>query len=292
MTQLHQLTLQVPQAQAELFAALFEDAALAVTVQAPPRQALAEIAALYDMPPLPDAVAAQLHDLAAQNGFAVPEFTIAPLVQQDWLQQVARAMPPRRIGRLVVHGAHDKDKVGKVFPRLQIEAATAFGTGEHPSTQMCLQLLQEVLRRRAPRRALDVGCGSGILALALARLAQRRCLAVDFDAESVRLTRENARINGLSRYVRALQGAGYKPRAVCRGRPYDLVFANIFARPLVALAAELRAHLAPGGHAILAGLLTSQAPMVLAAHQLQRLHLVRHIRQGEWSALLLKKERR
>lgn len=289
MTTLHQLTLQVPQGQAAVFAAIFEDEALAVTVQAPPREAMAEINVLYDMPPAAEVVTVRLQDLAEQNKWAMPKFIIAPLAQEDWLQKVAQATPPRRIGRLLIHGAHDKDKVTAALPRLQIEAATAFGTGEHPSTQMCLMLLQEVLQHRMPRRALDVGCGSGILALALARLAHRRCLAVDCDAESVRLTRENGRINGLSRWVTALPGEGYQPYAVRRGRPYDLVFANIFARPLMALAVELRAHLAPGGHAILAGLLTSQAPMVLAAHRLQRLHLVRQIRQGEWSALLLKK---
>lgn len=292
MTTLHQLTLQVPQAQAAIFAALFEDDALAVTVQAPPRQALAEISVLYNMPPAADAVTVLLQDAAEQNKWAMPKFIIAALAQEDWLQRVAQATPPRRIGRLLIHGAHDKDKVTTALPRLQIEAATAFGTGEHPSTQMCLMLLQEVLQHRTPRRALDVGCGSGILALALARLAHRRSLAVDCDAESVRLTRENARINGLSHWVTALPGAGYQPSAVRRGRPYDLVFANIFARPLMALAVDLRAHLAPGGHAILAGLLTSQALMVLAAHRMQRLHLVRQIRQGEWSALLLKKGQR
>lgn len=292
MIALHQLTLQVPQAQAEIFAALFEDTALAVAVQAPPRQAQAEITALYDAPLAAEIVAEQLQNTARQNQWAVPEFAITPLAQEDWLQKVAQATPPRRIGRLIIHGAHDKQNVSKAVPCLQIEASTAFGTGEHPSTQMCLLLLQEVLRRQAPRRALDVGCGSGILAIALSRLAHRRCLAVDCDPESVRLTRENARVNGLAHYIRAVPGVGYQPRTVRRCRPHDLIFANIFARPLMALAADLRAHLAPGGHAILAGLLTTQAPMVLAAHKMQRLHLVRHIKQGEWSALLLKKEQR
>lgn len=289
---LHQLTLQVPQGQAEIFAALFEEGALAVTVQAPPRQALAEITALYDVSPSAADLAARLQVAAEQHGFTVPTFTIAPLAPEDWLQKVAQATPSRLIGRLIIHGAHDKHNVTKVYPCLQIEAATAFGTGEHPSTQLCLLLLQEVLRHRKPRRALDVGCGSGILGLALARLAHQRCLGVDCDPESVRLTRENARVNGLARYIRAVPGIGYQPRAVRRGRPYDLIFANIFARPLMALAADLRAHLAPGGHAILAGLLTTQAPMVLAAHKMQHLYLVRQVTQGEWSALLLKKERR
>jgi ribosomal protein L11 methyltransferase len=292
MTPLWQISLSVPQAQAAIFAALFEDDALALTVQSPPRHALAQIAALYDAAPDTAHYQKKLADIAIAQGFAVPECLVIALPIEDWLQKVAVATPPRTIGRLVIYGAHDAAQIPFYQPKLQIEAATAFGTGEHPSTQMCLRLLQDILRKKKPRRALDVGCGSGILALALARLAHRPSWAVDFDAESVRMARVNAVQNGLASYLHALTGHGYQARAVRQHRLYDLVFANIFARPLMALAADLRAHLAPNGYAILAGLLTTQVPMVLAAHKMQRLHLVRHICQGEWSALLLQKRHR
>jgi len=282
--QLYQLTLSVPQDQAERFAALFEDDALAVSVEQPPRQALAHISAIYDAPPDEDLLAERLSVVGEVA------FSVAALPAEDWLQKVAVAMPPRQFGRLVIHGSHATAPFYQ--PSLQIEAATAFGTGEHPSTQMCLLLLQDVLKRTTPQQALDVGCGSGILALALARLAHRPSWAVDFDAESVRMTQHNARVNGLARSLHALCGHGYQARLVRQNRPYDLVFANIFARPLMALAADLQAHLAPNGYAILAGLLTTQVPMVLAAHKMQRIHLVKKISMGEWSALLLRKVRR
>ncbi len=289
MTQLWQLRFTVPQAEAELFASLFDEDALALTVQSPPRQPCATIEALYDEPPTQAECEARLRELAMEHGLQAPSCSLAPLATENWLQKVAVATPPRRIGNLTIYGGHAAAEVPDHHAALQIEAATAFGTGEHPSTQMCLLLLQDVLRQKKPRRALDIGCGSGILALALARLAHRPSWAVDNDLESVRMTRHNARVNGLTPYIHALCGDGYQARAVCRHKPYDLIFANIFARPLVAMAPALQAHLAPNGYAILAGLLTAQMPQVLAAHRAQRLELVRHIRQDEWSALLLKK---
>lgn len=289
MTQLWQIMVRVPQTQAEHFAALYEEEALAVSVQRPPRQAMAQIEAIYAAEPDDAAVRARLREASVALQYPAPELQIIALPQTDWLRQVALATPPRRIGRLMVHTAQDKNAVPRYVPSLQIESATAFGTGEHPSTQMCLLLLQQLLRRSRPRRVLDVGCGSGILALAAARLGQCQALGVDCDAESVRLTRHNAQVNGLASQLTALQGHGYQPRLVGGGRLYDLIFANIFARPLMLLAADLRAHLAPGGYAILAGLLTTQVPMVLAAHRMQRLHLVAKLSAGEWSALLLKK---
>lgn len=292
MTQLWQIRFEVSAESVEPFAALFDEEALALSVQKPPRQAMAVIEAIYDTPPEMAACQALLADLAAQQGIAAPRCSLTPLAPENWLHRVAESLPPRRIGNLTIYGAHAAGQVPFFHPRLQIEAATAFGTGEHPSTQMCLSLLQNVLRAQRPRRVLDIGCGSGILALAAARLAHRRVWAVDCDGESVRLTQHNARINGLAANIRAYRGQGYAVRQVRRHRPYDLVFANIFARPLMALAADLRAHLASGGYAILAGLLTSQAPAVLAAHKMQRLHLVQHLRQDEWSALLLRKEAR
>ncbi len=273
-----------PAAQAEALSALFEDEALAVTVMNPPRHADCRVEAIFGEKPDAEEWRAKLRAVVAA---ARPDLTVEPVPQEDWLKKVAMENPPRAIGRLVIHGRHDAGKIPHHVPSLEIEAATAFGTGEHPSTQMCLLLIQDYLRRKRPRRALDLGCGSGILALALARLAHCKVLAVDNDAESVRMTRHNARVNGLENYVETVHGAGYGARAVGARAPYDLIVANIFARPLMLLAADLRQHLAPGGVAILSGLLQSQAVMVQSAHAMKRLHLVKTIHCGEWSALML-----
>ncbi|MGB4100487.1 MAG: 50S ribosomal protein L11 methyltransferase [Alphaproteobacteria bacterium] len=283
--------LDVPVANAEIFGAVLEDEALALTVMQPPRQDRARIEAIFAIQPDQGTLNARLAIIAAVHGVDAPACVIESVPPQDWLRLVAQASPPRRIGRLVVYGTHDAGKIPPYIPSLHIDAATAFGTGEHPSTHMCLLLLQEWLRRRRPRRILDIGCGSGILALAAARLAHSQALAIDCDPESVRMTRNNVRQNGVESYIRVIRGDGYRAGIVRQRRPYDLIFANIFARPLVQMADDLQRHLAPGGVAILAGLLRSQAAMVQSAHRMQRLHLLRRIHMGEWAALLLVRKR-
>lgn len=289
--QLWRMALVTPAANAEAFGAALEDEALALTVMRPPRQDSWRVEAIFAAEPDRADMLARLAIVAAMLGITVPTYTIEPIPPQDWLRLVAQSSPPRRIGRLVVYGGHDAGKIASHVPSLHIDAATAFGTGEHPSTQMCVLLLQDWLRRRRPCRILDIGCGSGILALAAARLARSTVLAVDSDLESVHMTQHNARQNGLTRYIRVVHGDGYQAHSVRRGRPYDLIFANIFARPLMHMADDLQRHLAPGGVAILAGLLQSQAAMVQAAHRMQRLHLLRQMQMGEWAALLLVRKR-
>ena len=170
---------------------------------------------------------------------------------------------------------------------LVLDAGVAFGSGEHNSTRGCLRALERVAYRR-PRRILDLGCGSAILAMAAARLLHRPVLATDSDAWSVRVAAENARLNGLGGQVHCRVAAGWQP-VVCAGAPYDLVFANILARPLCAMAGDLAAHLAPGGTAILAGLLDSQVRMVLAAHRRSGLVGERVINEGTWATLVVRK---
>jgi ribosomal protein L11 methyltransferase len=285
MSSLTQLTILLPAKLIEEIAVRIEDEALVLTVIAPPRQDQARIEALFADAALAKSILAALQNSPYASALRL---SVANLPPRDWLREVARATPPRQIDRLTIHGAHDHVPSHK--PALLIEAATAFGTGEHPSTQMCLRLLQLILRRRHVRRVLDMGCGSGILALAAARLARAQVLAVDHDAESIRMTHHNARTNGLQALIEAKTGDGYDGREVRAQHPYDLIFANIFARPLVQMAPQLKQHVAGNGYAILAGLLTSQMPMVMAAHRIQRLKLVKHLHQGEWSALLLQRQ--
>lgn len=217
-----------------------------------------------------------------------PALLIAPIEAEGWLARTIESFPEQPIGRRVlIRPTHlpDPPVHGRVV--LRLDAGLAFGSGEHGSTRGCLLALEGVLHRR-PGRILDIGTGSGVLAMAAAKLLHARVLATDIEPWSVRVAADNARMNGLGQRIQARLADGWRHRLL-RGRRFDLVFANILARPLCAMARDLAAHLAPGGTAILAGLLDSQAAMVLAAHRRQGLRLARRIPVGRWTALVLRK---
>ncbi len=207
---------------------------------------------------------------------------------EGWLARTASGFPAQLVGRrFAIRGTHlaawrEAGRIGLV-----LDAGIAFGSGEHGSTRGCLLALEAMHRR--PRRILDLGCGSAVLAMAAASLLKRRVLAVDIEPWSVRVAGQNARLNGLGRLVETRLGDGWRSGAARAGRPYDLVFANILARPLVRMAPALAAGLAPGGTAILAGLLGSQSRMVLGAHRARGLVLERRIDVGDWTTLVLRR---
>jgi len=207
---------------------------------------------------------------------------------EGWLARTHAAFPEQPVGRrFAVRGTH---LAGPTLPgriTLTLDAGVAFGSGEHGSTRGCLIALERVAYRR-PRRILDLGTGSGILAMAAARLLHRPVLASDIDPWSVRVAAENAALNGVGRLVRSRQGDGWNDPALRAAGPFDLVFANILARPLCRMAKDLAAHLAPGGTAILAGLLQTQARLVLAAHRRRGLVLEGMVREGPWTTLVLR----
>ena len=171
---------------------------------------------------------------------------------------------------------------------LTLDAGLAFGSGEHGSTRGCMVALETVARRK-PRRILDLGTGSGILAIAAAKLLRRKVLGSDIEPWSIKVARRNAIQNGVGRLVRAKLADGWHHPTIRGGAPYDLVFGNILARPLCGMAKDLSVHLAPGGTAILAGLLGTQARMVLAAHRRRGLVLERMLPQGPWTTLVVRK---
>ncbi len=230
-------------------------------------------------------VAAPLAAAALAGGIEPPEFEIERLPDLDWVAEGRKALPPIHAGPFYVFGAHVSEPPPPGSIPIRIEASIAFGTGQHETTRGCLLALAEMKRERAVARALDMGCGTGILALAVAKLWGAPVLAVDNDPDAVRLTEENARVNEVAETVRAELGDGYRCPAVAAGAPYDLVVANILARPLCDMAPDLIRHLAPGGFAILSGLLTGQAKAVAESHR--PLRLVRDIVLGEWSTLIL-----
>jgi ribosomal protein L11 methyltransferase len=221
----------------------------------------------------------------------VPEPRWERVPATDWVSLNQASFPPLRIGRYFIHGSHHKLRAPAGRIGLLIDAATAFGTGEHATTRGCLLALDAAARIGRAQRILDMGTGTGVLALAAAKTWHRRVAAFDIDAEAVRVGAHNARHNGVARLVHARRSVGYRDRFVARAAPFDLVFANILARPLTVMARDLGRVLAPGGVAILSGLLPWQENQVLAAHRLRRLKLCQRLVVSGWSTLILARGR-
>jgi ribosomal protein L11 methyltransferase len=208
---------------------------------------------------------------------------------KDWVKASLEDLVPVPAGRFVVHGQHDRERVAPNKLGIEIEAALAFGTGHHGTTRGCLLLLDHVLKAWRPRRVLDLGTGTGVLAIAAAKALHQKVLASDIDPPSVRVARENARLNVSGHLVQAIRATGFAAPQFVAAAPFDLVLANILANPLRQLASPMARHLAPSALVILSGLLTHQAPGVIAAYRARGLVPVRHLRIEGWSSLLLRK---
>ncbi len=208
---------------------------------------------------------------------------------KDWVKASLEDLVPVPAGRFVVHGAHDRERVPANKLAIEIEAALAFGTGHHGTTRGCLLLLDHVLKAYQPRRVLDLGTGTGVLGIAAAKALKIGVLASDIDAPSVQVARENARLNEAGHLLRAVRATGFSAPAFGRAAPFDLVLANILANPLRQLAGPMALHLAPRALVILSGLLTHQAPGVIAAYRARGLVPLQHLRIEGWSSLLLQR---
>ena len=238
---------------------------------------------LFRVPPDGDAAA---RDLAAA-GFRVERATVERVDPEEWARAAELRLPPVTIGRFTVHGSHARDAVPARAVAIEIDAGLAFGSGEHATTQACLQAIDRLARGRRFRRVLDVGCGSGVLSIAAAKCWPARVLGIDSDPIAVRVARDNVALNGVSARVRIERGEGYAHPLARAWRPFDLILANILADPLIDLAPALRRHLAPEGHAVLSGLLDRQAEAVIAAHRREGLRLVEQVARGPWMALVV-----
>jgi ribosomal protein L11 methyltransferase len=207
---------------------------------------------------------------------------------KDWVKATLEDLVPVPAGRFVVHGQHDRARVPPNKLGIEIEAALAFGTGHHGTTRGCLLLLDHVLKKYYPRRVLDLGTGTGVLAIAAAKALHRSVLASDIDPASVRVAHDNARLNGTGDLVQVIQATGFEAPQFAQRGPFDLVLANILANPLRQLAGPMTRHLAPSALVILSGLLTPQAAGVVAAYRARGLLPLRHLRIDGWSSLLLR----
>jgi ribosomal protein L11 methyltransferase len=206
---------------------------------------------------------------------------------KDWVKASLEDLVPVPAGRFVVHGQHDRARVPANKLGIEIEAALAFGTGHHGTTRGCLLLLDHVLKARRPHRVLDLGTGTGVLAIAAAKALHTKVLASDIDPPSVKVAIENGRLNETGNWVQVIRATGFSAPQFAHYGPFDLVLANILANPLRQMATPMSRHLAPGALVILSGLLPPQASAVIAAYRARGLVLKRQIQIEGWSSLLL-----
>ena len=235
----------------------------------------------------PDEIALAL--LAAAH--AAKPFAVSELPETDWVAHVKRELSPVEAGRFFVYGSHDADKLPEGRVGLLIEAAMAFGTGHHGTTQGCLLALEDLAQADiAVDRVVDVGCGTAVLAMAAKRVwPEATVLASDIDPVAVEVAEANLSVNAMAGQVLCVEAAGMEHPDLAANAPYDLIFANILKGPLVELAPDLSGALAPGGHVILSGLLNPQADEVTAAYVAEGLVPVAHRQLGDWSCLTLRR---
>ena len=234
-------------------------------------------------------VAAALRMLIAQAGSKAlaKQLRIERLPPRNWVRHSLVGLRPVTAGPFVIHGAHDRDRVPPHCIAIQIEAATAFGTGHHGTTRGCLLALDAIARHRKPRHILDLGTGSGILAVAAAKLLHRPVLASDIDARSTAAARANATLNGVGGLITAIHAADLRSSEIVRRAPFDLVMANILLRPLQRLAAPLARQLTPNARLVLSGILSAQQSATISAYRSQGLMLERSFSVDGWSTLVM-----
>ena len=234
----------------------------------------------------PDGV--QLDLLAAVHG--ATGFVISEVPDTDWVAHVRRELSPVEAGRFFVYGAHDADKVPEACVPLLIEAAMAFGTGHHGTTQGCLSAFDALLAKGVvPARVADIGCGTAVLAMAAAKVLTGQVIASDIDEVAVEVAVANVDANDLAGRVQCLEATGFDHPEIAAAAPFDLVFANILKGPLVELAPTMAQHTAPGGHIILSGILVEQGDEVVQTYTQNGYNLVDRQDIVEWTTLTLQK---
>ncbi len=226
--------------------------------------------------------------LRAANGSDIGSLTITPLPDADWVTLSQGMRASVQAGRFVVHGSHDRANVRRGWHAIEIDAGQAFGTAHHATTRGCLLAFDAVLKKRRPKRIMDVGTGTGVLAIAAAKALQRRVAASDNDPIAVATALDNARINGVAGQMRGVVAEGLRHRFL-RGKAHDLIFANILARPLHQLAPSFRQAMAANGLLILSGITADQAPSIAARYQSLGFILERRILLEGWATLIFRR---
>jgi ribosomal protein L11 methyltransferase len=242
------------------------------------------VTAYYAAPPDPADLAAFAR---AALGEQATEGVLSELPDEDWVSKSLQALAPIRAGRFIVHGSHDRGKPLGNETAIEIDAGQAFGTGHHGTTAGCLQALEDLAKARTFEAALDLGTGSGVLAIAAAKTWRIPVLATDIDPLAVRIAKDNVRLNGVAGLVRVIEAAGFAHLLLRPPAGFDLIVANILANPLAAMAGALTRALLPDGIAVLSGLLPAQRQRVLAAYRARGLVLRRSFVRNGWLTLVL-----
>jgi ribosomal protein L11 methyltransferase len=237
----------------------------------------------------PDEPAVRALVAAASDEATARSATFGLMERRDWVANSLAGLKPVRAGRFLVHGGHDRARVGANDVAIEIEAGLAFGTGHHGTTRGCLMHFDRLLKRKRPKRVLDVGCGAGVLAIAAAKVLRRKIWLGDIDPVAVAVANANARLNGVGALCRAVVSRGVENERLREGEPYDLVFANILAKPLRLLAPSLAAVMSADGEAIVSGLLLADVAGVLASWRARGFHLADRLDLEGWASLRLRR---
>lgn len=233
-----------------------------------------------------DAVEARIRAVAGADGPSLV-ITRETLPDIDWVAKSLEGLKPVRAGGFVVHGAHDREELQAGEIAIEIEAGLAFGTGHHGTTAGCLETLARLVPEKRPANALDLGTGSAVLAIAIARLSPIPVLATDIDPVAVAVAAENVALNGVADRVTAVTAEGFDDPVFAERGPFDLIVANILAGPLMALAPQMRRHLAPSGALVLSGILERQHDAVIDAYSAQGFRHVGTLHRGDWVTIHL-----
>ena len=288
---LYQLDLIVPQKAIDCFEQALDEYASAVSmslIEEGENKNKWQVSAIFEETPDESLLGTAITLAATAMNMEEPEWKITPLADKNWLKESLANFPPLDLGRFYVYGSHIENPnipAGKI--PLKIDAATAFGSGKHATTQGCLQAFEDVLKTNKIETILDMGCGSGILAMAAAKVLPEASIdAADIDPESVRVCKENIVENNVANTINVFQSNGYEKIT----KTYDLIFANILARPLIEMADDLYKHLNKGGIAILSGFLTHQKSWVVKEHEKRGLSFEKAYKVKEWSTAIVKKD--
>lgn len=288
--QLWKLEVVLPKDLIDLVEDTLAESALAVSRYEIADGATWRVEALFPEAPDPQPINILLESLTPES--ALLEVAVSQVPDQDWVGQSLKDLEPVQAGRFFICGRHDADTAPPNAIQILVEAGQAFGTGHHETTRGCLLALQMIGRRGKPRAPLDLGCGTGVLAIAMAKTWRRPVIASDIDPIAARITAANTEINGAAKLVHAITADGMHHPVLRRNRPYDVIVANILAGPLQSLAPAIARNTAAGGFVVLSGLLESQERAVAAAFRAQGLARWRRIALNGWITLILRDRRR